>query len=74
MASRMKGKGMIYALDINKGRLRILEETAKLQNLDDVITTMAANVRNFVVSQNICNYLAQKIKFIYLYDHFLPLR
>lgn len=53
MASRMKGQGMIYALDINKGRLRILEETAKLQNLDDVITTMAANIRNFVESNQI---------------------
>eukprot|EP00268_Persea_americana_P038720 TRINITY_DN3831_c0_g1_i6.p1 TRINITY_DN3831_c0_g1~~TRINITY_DN3831_c0_g1_i6.p1 ORF type:complete len:179 (+),score=45.21 TRINITY_DN3831_c0_g1_i6:2264-2800(+) len=39
--------GMVSAIDINKGRLRILEETAKLQNLDDVVTAVHADLRNF---------------------------
>ncbi|KVI10428.1 Bacterial Fmu (Sun)/eukaryotic nucleolar NOL1/Nop2p [Cynara cardunculus var. scolymus] len=39
MAACLNGKGMVTAIDINKGRLRILKETAKLQLLDDVITT-----------------------------------
>lgn len=42
--------GMVSAIDINKGRLRILEETAKLQNVDDVVTAVHADLRNFSVS------------------------
>ncbi|KMT12974.1 hypothetical protein BVRB_4g090540 [Beta vulgaris subsp. vulgaris] len=47
MASRLNGQGMISAMDINKGRLRILEETAKLQRVDNVITCIHADLRSF---------------------------
>lgn len=47
---------MVSAIDINKGRLRILEETAKLQNVDDVVTAIHADLRNFSVS-----YCTEKI-------------
>lgn len=45
MASRLSGQGKIWALDINKGRLRILMEAAKLHNLDDMITDIHADLR-----------------------------
>ncbi|XP_047333871.1 probable ribosomal RNA small subunit methyltransferase B isoform X2 [Impatiens glandulifera] len=47
MASCLRGQGKINAIDINKGRLRILEETAVLQQVDDVITTIHADIRTF---------------------------
>ncbi|GAB4845939.1 hypothetical protein Ancab_024945 [Ancistrocladus abbreviatus] len=50
MASRLNGEGMIYAIDINKGRLRILEETAHLQQVDNVITAVHADLRGFADS------------------------
>ncbi|GMP65005.1 hypothetical protein CsSME_00025988 [Camellia sinensis var. sinensis] len=37
--------GVVSAIDINKGRLRILKEAAKLQQVDDVITTIHADLR-----------------------------
>ncbi|CAM8900953.1 unnamed protein product [Rhodiola kirilowii] len=43
MASRLEG--MIFAVDINEGRLRILKETAELQKVDSVITTIHADLR-----------------------------
>lgn len=42
--------GMVSAIDINGGRLRILRETAKLHQVNDVITTICADLRNFAVS------------------------
>ncbi|PIA58167.1 hypothetical protein AQUCO_00500238v1 [Aquilegia coerulea] len=45
MASRLRHQGMVCAVDINEGRLRILEETAKLHEVDDVISTVHADVR-----------------------------
>lgn len=42
--------GMVHAVDINEGRLRILKETAKLHQVDDVITTIHADFRTFSVS------------------------
>ncbi|CAM8978775.1 unnamed protein product [Rhodiola kirilowii] len=45
MASRLEGQGMIFAVDINEGRLRILKETAELQEVDSVITTIHADLR-----------------------------
>ncbi|CAM8906419.1 unnamed protein product [Rhodiola kirilowii] len=45
MASRLEGQGMIFAVDINEGRLRILKETAELQKVDSVITTIHADLR-----------------------------
>ncbi|XP_057971646.1 uncharacterized protein LOC131160227 isoform X2 [Malania oleifera] len=47
MASLMRGQGMVSAIDINKGRLRILKETALLHNVDNVITTVHADLRIF---------------------------
>lgn len=40
--------GSICAIDVNKGRLRILKETAKLHELDQVITTIHADLRALV--------------------------
>ncbi|KAJ4725295.1 putative Ribosomal RNA small subunit methyltransferase B [Melia azedarach] len=45
MASRLSGQGMVYAIDINKGRLRILCETAKLHQVNRVITTIHTDLR-----------------------------
>lgn len=47
MASRLSDQGRISAIDVNKGRLRIIEETAKLQCLDNVITCIHADLRSF---------------------------
>nr|GLL22509.1 uncharacterized protein LOC109187232 isoform X1 [Ipomoea trifida] len=47
MASRLRGQGMVFAVDINKGRLRILKETARLHETIDVITTVHADLRKF---------------------------
>lgn len=41
--------GMVCAIDINEGRLRILEETAKLHEVDDVISPVHSDLRMFVV-------------------------
>lgn len=42
--------GLVYAIDINKGRLRILKETAKLHQVNSVIRTIHADFRTFAVS------------------------
>ncbi|CAA0815394.1 NOL1/NOP2/sun family protein / antitermination NusB domain-containing protein [Striga hermonthica] len=47
MASLMNGQGCICAIDINEGRLRILNEAVKLQQVNDVITTIHADLREF---------------------------
>lgn len=40
--------GSICAIDVNKGRLRILKETAKLHEVDQIITTIHADLRALV--------------------------
>ncbi|CAJ2633734.1 unnamed protein product [Trifolium pratense] len=45
MASHLSGQGMVYAVDVNSGRLRILKETAKLHQVDGVVTTVHADLR-----------------------------
>ncbi|KAJ1290090.1 hypothetical protein BS78_02G216000 [Paspalum vaginatum] len=45
MASRLSGQGKIWALDVNKGRLRILMDAAKLHGLSDMITDIHADLR-----------------------------
>ncbi|KAL5548637.1 hypothetical protein UlMin_003868 [Ulmus minor] len=47
MASLLNGQGMVSAIDINEGRLRILKETAKLHQVDDVVTTIHSDLRVF---------------------------
>lgn len=42
--------GLVNAIDINKGRLRILNETAKLHQVNSVIRTIHADLRTFAVS------------------------
>lgn len=42
--------GKIWALDINKGRLRILMEAAKSHNLDHMITDIHGDLRLHAVS------------------------
>lgn len=41
---------MVSAIDINKGRLRILKETAILHHVHNVITIIHADLRIFSVS------------------------
>ncbi|PWA36304.1 NOL1/NOP2/sun family protein / antitermination NusB domain-containing protein [Artemisia annua] len=53
MAACLNGEGMVTAIDINKGRLRILKETAKLQQLNNVVTTVHADLRTFHESNSI---------------------
>ncbi|KAJ8629902.1 hypothetical protein MRB53_023225 [Persea americana] len=55
--------GMVSAVDLNKGRLRIFEETAKLQNVDDIVTAVHADLRNFSSS----NRHSQAPHFIFPY-------
>ncbi|GAB2230412.1 hypothetical protein Droror1_Dr00014677 [Drosera rotundifolia] len=50
MASRLSGQGMIHAIDINKGRLRILQETAYLQQVNSVVTAVHSDLRTFAES------------------------
>lgn len=40
---------MVYAVDVNSGRLRILKETAKLHQVDGVVTTVHADLRTLTV-------------------------
>lgn len=44
---------MVSAVDINKGRLRILKETAILHQVDDVVNIIHADLRIFSVSYDI---------------------
>lgn len=53
MAARLKGQGMVCAIDINKGRLRILEETAKLHEVDNVIFPVHSDLRMFVENNTV---------------------
>ncbi|XP_027329619.1 uncharacterized protein LOC113846023 isoform X2 [Abrus precatorius] len=45
MASQLSGQGMVFAVDVNRGRLRILKETAKLHQVDGVVTTIHTDLR-----------------------------
>ncbi|XP_062002976.1 uncharacterized protein LOC133720585 isoform X2 [Rosa rugosa] len=47
MASLLSGQGMVYAIDINEGWLRILKEMAKLHQVDGVITTINVDMRSY---------------------------
>lgn len=42
--------GMVYAIDVNEGRLRILKEAAQLQDLAGVITAIHSDLRSYSVS------------------------
>ncbi|XP_048331686.1 uncharacterized protein LOC107433780 isoform X2 [Ziziphus jujuba] len=53
MASRLSGQGMISAVDINKGRLRILKETAISHQVDDVINIIHADLRTFAENNTV---------------------
>eukprot|EP01018_Ginkgo_biloba_P023199 Gb_26778 [translate_table: standard] len=53
MASHLRGQGKIVAVDVNEGRLHMLEEAAKTQALDGVVTTCNDDIRNFVVDTTI---------------------
>ena len=52
--SCLRISGVVSAIDINKGRLRILREAAKLQQVVDVITTVHADLRVFSVCYYCC--------------------
>lgn len=45
--------GTIYAIDINKGRLRILKEATKLHEVNHIITTIHADLRAFAVRNSL---------------------
>ncbi|WOL12098.1 hypothetical protein Cni_G20862 [Canna indica] len=53
MASRLQGQGMVLAIDINKGRLRILKETARSHAVNDVVTTVNADLRLYADKNNL---------------------
>lgn len=53
---------MVFAVDINEGRLRILKETAVLQNVDKVITIINADLRALQV-----NYYSLKKEITFLF-------
>ncbi|XP_028785448.1 uncharacterized protein LOC114741361 isoform X1 [Neltuma alba] len=56
MASHLRGQGMVFAIDVNRGRLRILKETAKLHQVDGVITAIHADLRELPDSKPLkCN-------------------
>ena len=42
--------GMVFAIDVNRGRLRIIKETAKTHQVDGIITTIHADFRELPVS------------------------
>ncbi|XP_020600259.1 uncharacterized protein LOC110039510 [Phalaenopsis equestris] len=50
MASCLKNEGRIWAIDLNKARLRVLKEASKLHSVDTVITTIHADLRLFCVN------------------------
>jgi len=54
------GTGKIWALDINKGRLRILMDAAKLHGLDDMITDIHADLRLYAVSSHESSHKPRK--------------
>jgi hypothetical protein len=54
--------GKIWALDVNKGRLRILKDSVKVHGLDDMITDIHADLRQYVVSTHENSLLPIKLK------------
>nr|XP_027061426.1 uncharacterized protein LOC113688037 isoform X1 [Coffea arabica]XP_027061427.1 uncharacterized protein LOC113688037 isoform X1 [Coffea arabica]XP_027061428.1 uncharacterized protein LOC113688037 isoform X1 [Coffea arabica]XP_027061429.1 uncharacterized protein LOC113688037 isoform X1 [Coffea arabica]XP_027064489.1 uncharacterized protein LOC113690691 isoform X1 [Coffea arabica] len=53
LASCLYGKGMVTAVDINKGRLRILKETAKKHQVQNVVTAVHADLRTFAENNHV---------------------
>ncbi|KAF3527399.1 hypothetical protein DY000_02043256 [Brassica cretica] len=53
MASCLKRQGMIYAMDVNEGRLRILGETAKSHQVNGLITTIHSDLRVFAETKEV---------------------
>ncbi|XP_038986224.1 probable ribosomal RNA small subunit methyltransferase B isoform X3 [Phoenix dactylifera] len=53
MASCLRGKGTVMAIDINRGRLRILKEACKLLNVTNVVTTTHADLRLYAEKHNV---------------------
>ncbi|KAJ3676387.1 hypothetical protein LUZ60_003799 [Juncus effusus] len=47
MASLLKGKGKVWAVDVNEGRLRMLREAAKRYGLGGVIETVHSDLRSY---------------------------
>lgn len=47
LASRLNGQGLVTAIDINKGRLRILKESAKAHQVHHVVTVVHDDLRTF---------------------------
>ncbi|XP_017431212.1 uncharacterized protein LOC108338687 isoform X2 [Vigna angularis] len=53
MASHLSGQGKVFAVDVNSGRLRILKETAKLHQVDGVITAIHADLRTLTDNEQL---------------------
>ncbi|CAD5181598.1 unnamed protein product [Musa acuminata subsp. malaccensis] len=53
LASRLKSQGMVLAIDVNKGRLRILKEASRSHNVNDVVTTTNADLRLYAEKHNL---------------------
>lgn len=66
-ASLFCWSGSVRAIDVNKGRLRILKETAKLHEVNDVITTIHADLREIVRNTKKKGYLYRIIFCMFIY-------
>lgn len=53
--------GKVFAIDVNSGRLRILKETAKLHQVDGVITAIHADLRTLPVCNFVLAVLTRKL-------------
>ncbi|KAG0468259.1 hypothetical protein HPP92_017587 [Vanilla planifolia] len=49
MASRLRSQGKIWAVDLNKARLRVLREASKSHNVEHVITILHSDLRTLSV-------------------------
>lgn len=48
------GAGKVVALDINKGRLRMLTEAAQQQGVGDVVISCHDDLRDYAVCKSFC--------------------
>ncbi|XP_031492307.1 uncharacterized protein LOC116258939 [Nymphaea colorata] len=53
MASCLRGQGSVLAIDINPGRLRVLEDAARQHSVDDIVNTIHADLRMFAAKTSI---------------------
>ncbi|BFI32078.1 16S rRNA (cytosine967-C5)-methyltransferase [Marchantia polymorpha subsp. ruderalis] len=47
LAAKLNGTGKVLAVDINEGRLRILEEAAEQLGVSNIVSTLCCDLRNY---------------------------